>query len=162
MAFDTWIKFEGIEGEGTASGFEKQTEIYSFSWGASNPTTVGASGRGIGASKVSLSSFNIMKKLDSTSPHLFEKCCKGDHVNKVTVTMRKAGGKQEVFHKIEFETCMIESIQWSGSSGGDDTPTESVSIAFLKVSNGYAKQKKEGGVEGMVTKIWDQATVLNA
>ena len=103
-----------------------------------------------------------MKKLDSTSPHLFEKLCKGDHIKLVTVTMRKAGGKQEVFHKLEFETCMIESVQWSGSSGGDDTPTESVSVAFLKVSTGYAKQKKEGGVDGMVTKIWDQATVTNA
>jgi type VI secretion system secreted protein Hcp len=57
---------------------------------------------------------------------------------------------------------MIESVQWSGSTGGDDTPTESVSIAFGKVSLGYAKQKKEGGVEGMVTKIWDLTKVQNA
>jgi type VI secretion system secreted protein Hcp len=162
MAFDTWLKLDAIDGEGTATGFEKQIEIYSFSWGASNPVTVGASGRGIGASKVSISSFNIMKKLDSASPHLFEKCCTGTHIKQVTVTMRKAGGKQEIFHKLEFETCMIESVQWSGSSGGDDTPTESVSIAFLKVDLGYAKQKKEGGVEGMVTKIWNLATVDKA
>jgi len=162
MAFDTWLKLEGIDGDGTATGFEKQIEIYSFSWGASNPTSIDASGKGIGAGKVSISSFNIMKKMDSTSPHLFDKCCTGTHIAKATVSMRKAGGKQELFHKLEFETCMIESVQWSGSSGGDDTPTESVSIAFGKVSLGYAKQKKEGGVEGMVTKIWDLTKVQNA
>ena len=37
MAFDTFIKLTGIDGEATAKGFEKQIVIYSFSWGASNP-----------------------------------------------------------------------------------------------------------------------------
>ena len=32
---------------------------------------------------------------------------------------------------------MVESVQWSGSSGGDDTPTESVSFAFAKVEIDY-------------------------
>ena len=36
---------------------------------------------------------------------------------------------------------MVESIQWSGSSGGDDTPTESVSFAFAKVKVTYSKQE---------------------
>jgi type VI secretion system secreted protein Hcp len=35
---------------------------------------------------------------------------------------------------------MIESIQWSGSSGGDDTPSESVSFAFGAFSISYWPQ----------------------
>ena len=142
-------------------GFEKQIEIYSFSWGASNPSQIDASGKGIGAGKVSISSFNVMKKTDSSSPHLFEKCCTGKHVTKATVTMRKAGGEQQIFHKLEFEMCMVDSVQWSGSTGGDDTPTESVSFAFGKVTYGYAKQKPDGTMEGMVSKIWDLTKVQN-
>ena len=42
---------------------------------------------------------------------------------------------------------MVESIQWSGSSGGDDTPTESVSIAFAKVKISYSKQADATGAE---------------
>ena len=34
--------------------------------------------------------------------------------------------------KYDFTDVMVESIQWSGSSGGDDTPTESVSFAFAQ------------------------------
>ena len=39
MAFDTYLKIEtpDVAGEATATGFEGQIEIYSFSWGASNP-----------------------------------------------------------------------------------------------------------------------------
>ncbi|MEW5979691.1 MAG: type VI secretion system tube protein Hcp [Acidobacteriota bacterium] len=161
MAFDTWMKIQGIDGDGTAKGFEKQIEIYSFSWGGSNPSTISAAGTGIAAGKVTISSFNIMKKLDSASPLLFEHCCTGKHIDKITVTMRKAGGEQQIFHKLEFETCMVDSVQYSGSSGGDDTPTESNSFSFAKVSFGYAKQKPDGKMEGMVTKIWDLTKVAN-
>jgi type VI secretion system secreted protein Hcp len=159
MAFDTWLKLEGVTGDGTATGFIGHIEIFSFSWGSSNPSTISAAGTGIGAGKVSISSFNIMKKMDSTSPILFEKCCTGTHITKATVSMRKAGGSQELFHKLEFEPVMIDSIQWSGSTGGDDTPTESVSLAFGKVSMGYDKQLPTGKMQGMVTKIWDLTKV---
>lgn len=30
MAFDTFLKIDGVEGESAASGMEKQIEIYSF------------------------------------------------------------------------------------------------------------------------------------
>ena len=55
---------------------------------------------------------------------------------------------------------MVESIQWSGSSGGDDTPTESVSFAFAKVTIEYYKQAED---TGSMTKVgnasWDLTKV---
>ena len=53
MAFDTFLKLTGIEGESTAKGMEKQIEVYSFSWGASNPSTVGSGSGGPPASVAS-------------------------------------------------------------------------------------------------------------
>ena len=50
-----------------------------------------------------------------------------------------------MFLKYVFTDVMVESIQWSGSTGGDDTPTESVSLAFAKVAINYSKQDKETG-----------------
>ena len=52
---------------------------------------------------------------------------------------RNRGG-QKVFLEYDFTDVMVESIQWSGSSGGDDTPTESVSFAFAKVTIKYSLQ----------------------
>ena len=49
MAFDAFLKFEGgpkVEGESNRKGFEKQIDVFSFSFGASNPSSIGMSGGG--------------------------------------------------------------------------------------------------------------------
>src|SRR5688500_12272034 len=135
MAFDTFIKIKDVEGEAMQGNHVGEIEILSFSWGASNPTTVGSGTGGLSAGKAEVSRFNIMKKSDKASPVLFQACCNGKHFADAVVTLNKASGErgQSPFLKYTFTDCMIESVQWSGSTGGDDTPTESVSIAFAKV-----------------------------
>lgn len=157
MAYDAFIKLDGIKGEATADKFQGAIDIYSFSWGASNP--VSHQGSGFGAGKVSVSSFNIMKKTDSASAPLFNACCTGTHIPKASVHLRKAGGKQNEFLLYNFGDVMVESIQWSGSSGGDDTPTESVSLAFHKVEIKYMPQDDKGGAGGGIVASWDLKAV---
>jgi type VI secretion system secreted protein Hcp len=158
MAFDTYVELTGIPGEATAENFEKKIEIYSFSWGASAPVTIGPGSSGISASRVSISSFNVMKKTDVASPKLFQACCTGEHLAKMSVSMRKqtgTAGGQDVFLIYTFEEVMVESVQWSGSSGGDDTPTESVSFAFAKVTVEYKVQDKTGKLTAGTPVVWD-------
>jgi type VI secretion system secreted protein Hcp len=160
MAFDAFLKIDGVNGEATRKGFEKQMEILSFSWGASNPSTVGAGGGGGGGGKVSVSSFNVMKKSDAASPILFQACCKGDHFAKAAVTLNKAAGATALdFIKYEFEEVYVDSVQWSGSSGGDDTPTESVSFSFGKVAITYTPQNKDGSKGSPAVGAWDLTAV---
>jgi type VI secretion system secreted protein Hcp len=162
MAFDTFLDIEGVEGESTATGMEKKIEIYSFSLGASNPTTVSSGSSGLSAGKVSVSSFNVMKKTEKSSPTLFSACCAGKHFAKATVTLRKATGDsgQKAFLTYTFTDVLVESIQWSGSTGGDDTPTESLSLAFAKVEISYLPQDTAaGGVSNPVKASWDVTKV---
>lgn len=163
MAFDTYMDVAGIPGEATAKGFEKKIEIFSFSWGASAPVTIGSGTGGISASKVSISSFNIMKKTDVASTKLFENCCLGTHIPTLKVSMRKQTGVggQEAFLIYDFSEVLVESIQWSGSSGGDDTPTESVSFAFGKVQVEYKTQGVDGKLVAGTPVIWDLTKVTN-
>jgi type VI secretion system secreted protein Hcp len=165
MAFDTYLKITSpdVAGEATASDHEGWIEIYSFSWGASNPTTIGSGTTGLAAGKVSISSFNIMKKTEASSCPLFAACCAGQHFKEAVVDMRKAtgtDGQQQTFLKYTFSDVMVESIQWSGSSGGDDSPTESVSLAFAKVAIEYSKQDTEaGGMTPAGNASWDLTKV---
>lgn len=174
MAFDTYLMIDSasvVKGEATATGMTPATgwiEIFSFSWGASNPTTVGTTAAGLSAGKVSISSFNIMKKLENSSPNLFQACANGQHFKTANILLRKAAGtagKQTVFLQYDFADVMIESIQVSGSAGGDDTPTESVSFAFATITETYWPQNTETGGQGTKnTASWDltKAAVASA
>ena len=161
MAFDTYLDLKGVEGETTAAGYEKKIEILSFSWGASAPATVGPGKDGIAAGRVSLSSFNIMKKTEKSSARLFKACCNGEHFDTALVSMRKATGEggQKPFLTYKFTNVMVESIQWSGSGGGDDTPTESVSFAYAKVEIEYFMQDDKGSMKTAGQASWDRTTV---
>ena len=165
MPFDAYMKITGpnVDGESTATDMVKYIEIYSFSWGAHNPTTVSPGSSGLSGGRASVSSFNCMKKTETSSAPLFAACCGGTHYAKVEVSLRKATGLtggQKVFLKYTFEDVMVESIQWSGSSGGDDTPTESLSLAFAKLSIDYFKQdEKTGSMTKAGNATWDLTKV---
>ena len=161
MAFDSYLEIKGVKGESTAKGMEGKIEIYSFSWGASNPVTIGPGTEGAAAGRVSISSFNLMKKTDTASATLFLKCCEGKHFDEATVTLRKATGDagQKPFLVYKFTTVYVDSIQWSGSSGGDDQPTESVSFSFAKVEMEYYKQDEKGNLKKEANATYDLTKV---
>jgi len=165
MPFDAYLKIEtpNITGESTDSKHKGEIEIYSFSLGASNPTTIGSATGGAGAGKVSLSSFNFMKKTDKVSPVLFQACASGVHYAKATVTLRKAGETPVEYLKYTFGTVFVESVQWSGSTGGDDAPTESVSFCFRKMEIDYQPQGPDGKpLGGAVHGGWDAIKNIKA
>jgi type VI secretion system secreted protein Hcp len=168
MAFDSFMYFaepkSGAvlpEGETTDKEMSKNKafEIYSFSWGASNPVTIGSGKGGASAGKVSISSFNVMKRTDKASAKLFQTCCSGGHFGKAMVVLRKSGTDTKVggaaYIEYTFHKVFVESVQWSGSAGGDDYPTESVSFGFGAVQVDYKPQKPDGSLENSpVTATW--------
>jgi type VI secretion system secreted protein Hcp len=78
MAFDAFLKIEGIDGESLEKNHKDEIEIESFSWGA---TQQGASshGTGAGAGKVSMQDFHFVMRHNSASPTLFLFCANGKH-----------------------------------------------------------------------------------
>ena len=71
MAWDAFLTLEGVKGESQRKGHEGEIELISFSFGATNPSSIGI-GSGGGTGKVSLSSFNVMKKTDASSVGMFQ------------------------------------------------------------------------------------------
>jgi type VI secretion system secreted protein Hcp len=160
MAYDCYLELEGIPGEATAKGFEKQIGVYSFSQGGSNPASVSPGTGGMSASRVSFSDLSIMKMCDTATPKLYEVMCLGTHIPKAKLTLRKAtGSEQEGFLIITLSDVMVSSIQTSGSSGGDDKPTESVSFCFAVMNMEYKVQGKDGKLKQAGIFEWDQTKV---
>lgn len=101
--------------------------VQAYSWGASNPVTIG--GGGSGAGRVSISSLNIVKQFDSCSPVLFSAVSQGAFFKLLTLTQRNADG--EPVSILGLENVRVESWQVS-SSIGEPSATESVSFAAEK------------------------------
>jgi len=155
MAFDAFLKLDGVKGESTADAHKDEINILSFSWGVSNPHSIGT-GAGGGSGKAHISTFNVMKKTDAASASLFQNCCSGKHYPVANVVLRKAGGEKPVeYLKYKFTDVFVENLQWSGSSGGDDVPAESVSFAFAKVEITYTPQDSKGKEGSPLLASWD-------
>ena len=157
MALDMFLKLDGIAGESKDKAHKDEIEVLSFSWGASNPVTIGSSSGGAGAGKVSISSFNFMNHVQKSSPLLFLAMAQGQHIETALVSVRKAGANAD-FYKMTLTNVFVESVQHSASEGGEeDTPTESVSLFFQKVDFEYRQQLPAGQYGDWVKFIWDQA-----
>ena len=159
MAFDAYVKLDTITGESTSTGYTGCMEVFNFSLGAANPVTIGSASTGAGGGKAILQPFSFTKKTDSASPALYQACVTGAHLATGSVQLRKAGGTALVYLTYGFKVIFIESISWSGSTGGDDSPTEHVSAAFGTLSIDYQAQDNTGKpVGGAVHGGWNVQT----
>lgn len=129
MAVDMFLKIDGIQGESRDSKHKGEIEILSFSWGVSN--SGGQTGGGGGAGKVTMQDFSIVKQLDTTSPELLERACRGEHMGSALLTLvRSGGGKsdQQEYLKIKLSDILISSYSTGGSNS--TLPAEQVTFTF--------------------------------
>lgn len=140
MAYDAFLKLDGIDGEVSAQGYEKWIEVMSFSWGANNAAG-GSASSGAGAGKVSFQDLHFTSSQSKASPLLFLKCCNGEHIPTGVLALRKAGGDANgggsVFLQIKLLDVLVSSFADAGAEGGDDRPTEEISLNFSKIDVQY-------------------------
>ena len=158
MAFDSFLKIEGIEGESTDKAHPGEIVIESFSWGESNSGSAGSGGGG-GAGKASLQDFHFTMATSKASPALMLTCATGRHIPEATLTCRKAGGGFE-FMKIRFQDCLVSSYQLGAhlidtqfSLLGDDEqlPTDQMSLNFVTIDFLFTVQRTGETVEAEFT-----------
>ena len=144
---DYYLKIETIEGESEATGFEKQMQIESFSFGANNSGSSGI-GSGLGVGKVSLQDMHFVVQNGKASPQLFLACAKGNHIPQAILSCRKTGGDGNPFTytKITFGDIVISSFQTGGSNGSSILPMEQISFNFTNITFEYYQQKADGTV----------------
>ena len=113
-------------------------------------------GKGGGGGKANVNDISVTKFVDSASNALLQRVFDGDHMQKATLTVRKAGGTPLDYIIITMEDVMITSIS-TGGSGGEDRLTENVTLNFAKVKFSYVPQKADGTGEASKDAGWDIA-----
>jgi type VI secretion system secreted protein Hcp len=158
MAFDAFIKIDGVPGECTDHKHKDWIEILNYGFGASQPASATASSAGGASSgRVNIQDFSFTHYLDKASPKLFEAVCTGKHFPSVVVELCRAGGDKLKYMEYKLSNVMIGSVGRGGDSkGDDDVPIESVSLNFGKIEMNYTQQKREDGSGGgNVSAKWD-------
>jgi type VI secretion system secreted protein Hcp len=158
MAFDAYLKIDGIPGESTDDKHKDWIEVLSFSWGVSQPASRTASSAG-GASheRADFQDFSVVKLLDKASPKLALQCANGKHIKAVTCELCRSGGDKLKYMEYKMTDCIISSVSVGGGGGGE--PTESLAINYGKIEWTYTQQKRaDGSGGGQVAANWDLTT----
>lgn len=155
MAYDAFLKLEGMDGESTDDKYKGYVEVQSFSMGVTHLTTIGSATGGAGSGRTSVGELQIQKVVDKSSAVLFQKCCTGEHFSKGKLVVRKAGGTQMEYLIYSMENVFVTSIHFS-SAGGEENANESLSLAYGKVGFDYTPQQADGKPGASIHGGWDQ------
>jgi type VI secretion system secreted protein Hcp len=157
MAFDAFIQLEGIKGESGDDKHKEWIEILNYGFGASQPQSNTASSSGsLGSARVEIQNFTFTHNLDISSPKLFEYCCNGTTVPKVTINLNRASGDKSKYMEYKLSDVIVTSVGRGGDSQTDyDVPIESVSLAFGKIEMTYTKIGIDGKAAGNASAGWD-------
>ncbi|MFB4202291.1 Protein hcp1 [wastewater metagenome] len=170
MAFDAYLKIDGIPGESLDDKHKDWIEALSFDFGASQSTSSTASSAGgASAERVNLSEFRVRKYVDKASAKLFEACCKGQHIKDVTLHVNRAGGDKLRYMEIKLEEVIVSSTNMEGTSTAasydesvnqedvHDLPSEVIKFNFARIKITYTQQKRSDGQGGgNVAGGWDR------
>lgn len=154
MAFDAFIKIDGIEGESTDEKHSGWIEAISYNCGVNQNASATASSAGGGSSeRADFDKFTFAKQLDKASPKLAIACAAGTHLDSIVVEICRAGDDKVKYMEYKMTNCIISSVK---TAGGGDFPSENVSIDFGKIEWSYSVQKRQGGgAAGNVAGGWD-------
>ena len=106
---------------------------------------------------MSVQDIHVSKKVDKASPVLMAYCCSGQHFDKATLTVYKAGGEKPVeYLKLVMEKVIVSSVS-QGGNDGNDTVNENLSLNFARYKVTYTPQEAKGTPSGPIDQTWDIA-----
>jgi type VI secretion system secreted protein Hcp len=159
MAADYFLELTGIKGESEDHKHKGKIAIEAFSWGASQSGGAGTTG-GLGRGKVSFQELHLTAQMSKASVSLFVHCATGQHIEKATLFVRKAGGNAspEDYYTIKLQDLLVTSYQTGGSGGGGQLPMDQFSLATTKIEIEYKTQDEKGKMTPAGTFKYDRKT----
>ena len=144
-----YLKVNGnseLEGDITASGLEKTTQLLSASFGVRRRmnTQVGNVGDREGC-KPSISQFVISKVVDKISPYLARDAASGITIPSLEIKFVNTGKDLSAYHVIRLENVLVS--RYEIDHGAESKPIEHVKFNFTKfeiTNTPYSKEHKAG------------------
>jgi type VI secretion system secreted protein Hcp len=144
VAFDAFLKLEGVDGESSFSKHKNWIEIESWSWGEKS-SDAGGSGAPVEMN------LRFTKTLDKSSPVLMQACCTGQHFAKATISCRKITPKSnDIQDYLQYKFTDVVISNYVGKGSDDKMPKDEVSFNFSKIEFDYRMPKRDGSLGPLV------------
>jgi type VI secretion system secreted protein Hcp len=155
MAFDAFLKIDGIDGESTDGNHQGWIEVRSCDNKISQTvSTTASSAGGATTGRANFQDLRITKLLDKASPKLAIACADGTHINTVIIKFCRSGTEKIKFMEIKLTNCIISD--YARIADGRDFPIEGISFNFGRIEYAYVLQNRKGGGAGSnIASGWD-------
>jgi type VI secretion system secreted protein Hcp len=146
MAFDIFLKIDGIEGDSTDKAYEKQIEVLSYSTGLAQSIGGVASAQGARTGgRADFAPFAVVKRLDAASPKLASYCASGKSIPTIKLALCRATDEKTKFMEYTLSGVIVSSVNTSGSGSSEDPiPMEEVSFVYNKIQWAYTSTSADG------------------
>lgn len=115
MSTDIYLKIAGITGESQDANHKGWITVDSFTWGASQTGNMSIGGGG-GTGKVQYRDLSIQTSIDKATPAILRYTSTGKHIEKLELSICKAGGSQIEYCRITLEDILITNVLFSGAT----------------------------------------------
>jgi type VI secretion system secreted protein Hcp len=168
MAFEIFLKLDGIEGESATKGHEREIQVLSYDQSIDTALYREGSGGGAGAGKSTFSGVRIRKLLDSASIPIALACASGLHIASAKIAFRRPSPPLD-FYVVTLEDVVIAHVGQCASadvqaplmfetlakSPSGAALLEEVTLHFAKIRWEYRRVGPNGNALPPITGGWD-------
>ena len=167
--FDIFLKLDGIDGESTTKGHEKEIEVVSYDQSIDATVYREGGGGGVGAGKATFSGVRFRKLLDTASIPIALACASGLHIQSARFAFRRSSSTPLDFYVVALEDVIVTHTGQCATTGAqsplafetlDKSPAgaallEEVTLLFGKVRWEYRQMGPKGTALPPITGGWD-------
>ena len=168
--FDIYLKLDGIQGESTVKGHEKEIVVLSFEQAIDATVITSGGGGSSSVGKATFSGLRFRKPLDKSSIPLMLACASCKHIKTAWFSFHRSGTHLD-FYTVSLEDVVVTHVaQRAGtgtqyplsfdtlSSGVDTTEfLDEVTFRYGKIEWGYAPMNPNGTAAPPVKGGWNVA-----
>ena len=143
---------------GESNTIDNALEIANFGF-ETTQTGGSAAGSGAGTGKAVLADFTFEIPMNRASPALMVACAQGAIYTDAHLTCREAGGKQEVYLKVDFKDVLISKYATAGN--GEGKPNDQCAFNYTAIKFQYNEQTEKGNTVNGNPQSWNVKTNEN-
>ena len=153
MAYDAFMKIDGVDGESTDKKHAKWIEVSGFNHEVAQPSSGASATGGRTGGRAEFGPVSVEKTADKATPVLSQYCAMGEPIPKVEIEFCEAAGEKHTFLKYTLNNVLVESVSVTGS-GDMSKPEETVNFSYGDIKWEYTPIGHDGKPGGTLDRGW--------